>query len=84
MRNLRGRDIPEHAVEPAAGEGVAGRYQQAQDDRALYHCERCQMTADEQQVTPTPPWRKQPERGNELSQPEGPVYGTDMLWLQAE
>ena len=34
------------------------------------------MASDEQQVAPTPPWRKKPEHGNELSQPENPVEAT--------
>ena len=40
------------------------------------------MAADKQQVTPTPPRRKQPERDNELGEPEGPVQGAEMLGLQ--
>ena len=40
------------------------------------------MAADEQQVASAPPRRKQPERGNKLSEPEGPVHGTKVLGLQ--
>ena len=81
--HLRGRDNPEHAAEPAPGEGTAGRHQHTQHHRAQDHRERGQMAADEQQVASTPPRRKQPERGNELGQPEGPVHRTEMLRLQA-
>ena len=41
------------------------------------------MAADEQQVASAPPRRQQPERGDELSEPEGPVHGTEVLGLQA-
>src|SRR5271165_6735852 len=40
------------------------------------------MGADEQQVASAPPWRQQPERDNELNEPDDPVIGTDVFGLQ--
>ena len=77
VRDLRGGDRPELAGEPALGQGAARGHEQAEQHRAEHDAERREVAPDEQQVTPAPPRRQQPERGDEPSEPEGPVQGAD-------
>ena len=85
VRDLHRGDRPELPGEPALVECTAGRHQEAEEHRAEHDAERPQLAFDEQQVTPTRPGRQQPERGDELSEPDGPVQGTDdvAVWVDA-
>ena len=85
VRDLSGRDRPERAAEPACTTtraSGAGRYHQAEHHRAEQRRQHGEMAADEQQVTPTPPRRQQPEADHESGEPEGPEDGPEVLRLQ--
>ena len=77
VRDLHRGDRPELTGEPSLVERAAGRHQQAEQHRAEHDAERPQLAFDEQQVTSARPGRQQPERGDELTEPDRPVQGTD-------
>src|ERR1700683_3528708 len=85
VRDLSGRHRPERTAEPACTatvESGAGRYREADYHRDQRRGQHGDMAADEQQVTPAPIRREQPEADHESGEPEGPEDGPEVLWLQ--
>ena len=77
MSNPCRPDRPERASQTAAGHGFSGRDAEPQNDQAQEEHEDPHLTAQNEQVSPAPPWGEEPQHEKKNDQAEGSVFGPE-------